>query len=139
MIWSIDPWREMERMRREMDRVFGRFGFPTAAYQFPLTNIYEGKEEFTIIAELPGVAKENVAINYQEGSITLSGIRMIKDYGKAVNVLRREQPEGEFSKTIRIPSKIKDQDIRATFQDGILRVTLPKAEEARPKQINVQG
>ena len=137
-MWSIDPWREMERMRREMDRLFGRFGIPTAAYQFPLTNLYENKDEFTLIAELPGVTKENVAINYHDGSLTITGKRTLSDYGKNVNILRREQPEGEFARTIRVPAKVKEQEIRATFQDGILRIVLPKAEEAKPKQISVQ-
>ncbi len=139
MLWANDPFRELERMRRTMDQMFSRIPFfGTTEYSFPLVNLYDKKDELYLVAQIPGVKKEDIEINYQENLLTISGKRMAPSYGKSA-LLRQEQPEGEFHKTITIPASVKSNDIKAAFEDGILKVTLPKSEEAKPKQIKLQA
>lgn len=138
MMWPIDPMRELERIRHDMDELFRRSTIPFVGYQFPLTNVYESKDEITVVAELPGVKKDDVAISLHENTLTLTGKRLVREYGKNAKIMRQEEPEGDFEKKIRIPVKVKESEIKARFQDGILRITLPKAEEAKAKQITVE-
>lgn len=138
MIWPSDVFREVERMRREMDSLFRGTAYNRGTYQYPLVNMYDSKDELILIAEIPGVSKDNLNIHYNNGILTLSGKRELKRMGKSED-LRLEQPEGSFEKTIRLPSKIKENDIKAKFEDGILKVVLPKAEEAKPRQITIES
>lgn len=121
-----------------MDRLFARvpyFGTTSSAY--PATNLYETKDDLTLVAELPGVKKEDININLHETNLTITGKRSPRQYGRS-DLLRREQPEGEFEKTIRLPSKIRGEKVSAKFEDGLLRIYLPKSEESKPRQINVE-
>lgn len=138
MAWTTNPFAELERMRREMDRIFSRVPyFGTSASSFPATNIYETKDNLTMVAELPGVKKEDISINLHETTLTISGNREPRKYGKS-DLLRQEQPEGRFEKLIRLPGKISSTGVNAKFEDGVLKVILPKTEESKPRQISVE-
>jgi HSP20 family protein len=138
MLWPQDVMREMDRMRRDMESLFSLSpAYTRDNYQYPLVNIYDSKEELTLVAEIPGIDKNSVNIQFNNGNLTLSGKRELKMFGKS-EILRQEQPEGSFEKTIRVPAKIKDSEIKAKFENGLLCVTLPKAEEAKPHQITIQ-
>lgn len=100
-------------------------------------NLYDSRDVLYVVAEVPGVPKENIEINYQDGSLTITGKREFKKYGQS-ELLRQEQPEGDFEKIIRIPMAIKSNEIKAKFEDGMLTVSLPKTEEAKPRQIAVE-
>ncbi len=138
MQWVTDPMREFERMRKLMDKMFSRVPFfGTTEFQFPLVNLYDARDVLYVVAEIPGVPKENIEINYQDGALTIAGKREFKKYGQS-ELLRQEQPEGDFEKIIRIPMSIKSNEIKAKFEDGMLTVSLPKTEEAKPRQIAVE-
>ncbi|MFP4014963.1 MAG: Hsp20/alpha crystallin family protein [Chitinispirillaceae bacterium] len=137
MYWTANPWKELERMRRDMDMLFSRSPMGTREPSFPLTNTYENKDELLIVAELPGVPKEEVNITMENGTLTLSGERKPAVSHNEAVALRRERSQGRFEKKIRIPVKVNDAGIAASFKDGVLTVKLPKAEEARPKQISI--
>jgi HSP20 family protein len=138
MQWVTDPMREFERMRKLMDKMFSRVPFfGTTEFQFPLVNLYDARDVLYVVAEIPGVPKENIEINYQDGALTITGKREFKRYGQS-ELLRQEQPEGDFEKIIRIPMSIKSNEIKAKFEDGMLTVSLPKTEEAKPRQIAVE-
>ncbi|MDG5813561.1 Hsp20/alpha crystallin family protein [Chitinispirillales bacterium ANBcel5] len=138
MQWPRDPFRELERIRGEMDRMFSRVPFfGSTQSQFPLVNLYENADTITILAEVPGVKKEEIDINMQESYLILTGKRETPSYGRA-EILRKEQPEGSFEKRIRIPVAIKHDQIKASYKDGVLSITLPKSEEAKPKQITIE-
>ncbi len=139
MLWNIDPWRELERMRRDIDNIFSGEGRVGVNYTFPLFNVYDGKENFVVTAELPGMAKDDVSISFVEGTLTISGTKKPLDKVKDMTVIRQERSEGSFEKSIRIPSKVEQDKISASFSDGILSVTLPKAEEAKPKTIAIEA
>ncbi len=138
MQWVSDPMREFERMRRMMDKMFSRVPFfGTTEFEFPLVNLYDSRDVLYVVAEIPGVTKENIEINYQDGALTITGKREPKKYGQS-ELLRQEQPQGDFEKIIRVPMSIKSSDIKAKFEDGMLSISLPKTEEAKPRQIAVE-
>ncbi len=139
MMWPVDVIGEFERMRRDMDTFFSRVPtYGRGVYQYPLVNLYDSKDNLILVAEIPGVDKNGIGIQYNNGVLTLSGKRELKRFGKSEE-LRLEQPEGSFEKNIRIPVKIKESEIKAKFENGILQMTLPKAEEAKPRQILIES
>lgn len=138
MLWAADSLREFDRMRKVMDKMFSRVPFfGTTEYQFPLVNLYDCKDSISVVAEIPGVPKESIEVNYQDGALAITGKREFKKYGKS-ELLRQEQPQGTFEKIIRIPMTIKSNEIKAKYEDGMLCITLPKSEEAKPRQISVE-
>ena len=139
MLWGIDPWGELERMRRDLDNVFTAGGRPDSNCSFPLVNVYDNKDNIIVNAELPGFTKEKVNITFSDGTLTLSGKQEPQVKGKGVSVIREERPVGEFEKSFRIPVKVEQDKINATFTNGILSITLPKSAEAKPKQIQIQA
>lgn len=139
MFWNSDLLSEMDRLRREMNGLFTHYGRPTESTTFPLVNIYENNDEITVTAELPGLSKEQVNITYSDGILTLSGKREQVAAVKDMSVVRKERSEGAFEKTIQIPTKINQDEIRAAFENGVLSISLPKAEEVKPKTIAIEA
>jgi HSP20 family protein len=140
MLWSIDPWRELERVQRDMDALFtGRGLSPGASTSFPLTNVYEDRDSVTVVVELPGMKKDKVTVTLHNGVLTVSGERTPREVDDKVVILRQERSEGAFEKTIRMPVKVNDNGIAASFKEGILTIRLPKAEDAKPKAIPIVG
>lgn len=92
-----------------------------------------------MIVELPGIRKEDLDIYFHENTLTLSGKRPARVLGENEVMLRKERPEGEFKKTFRLPSKISADQVQASLRDGLLTLRMPKAVEARPKQISIQA
>jgi len=91
-----------------------------------------------VAAEMPGLSKEQVDITYADGALTITGKRDAAQSAASMTVLRRERSIGSFEKTIRIPVKVVSEKISAKFTNGILTITLPKAEEAKPKAITIE-
>jgi len=136
----MDPWREIERMRRDMDSLLnGRTYGVGASSSFPLVNVYEDKDTITVAAEIPGLRKEDVSVTLVDGNLTIKGKREQAKLGDNAVILRQERSEGAFEKSLRIPVKVNDAKIAATFKEGMLTIMLPKAEEARPKTITITG
>jgi len=121
-----------------MNRLFSNYTSATGALTFPFVNIYEDRDTLTIAAEMPGLSKEQVEITYADGALTITGKRDAARSTASMSVLRRERSIGSFEKTIRIPVKIVSDKIVAKFTNGILTITLPKAEDAKPKAITIE-
>jgi len=138
MLWNIDPWHELERVRTQLDDVFGGLGRTITSRSFPLVNVYDAGDSIVVAAELPGMNKDKVNITYNDGMLTLSGTREPLPEAKKMEPVRQERPTGAFEKTINIPVKVIADKIMAVFRDGVLSVTLPKAEEAKPRKIQIQ-
>jgi len=139
MLWNLDLWREMERLRRDMDGLFSNYGRTAASSTYPLINVYEDKDNMVVTAELPGATKEKVDITFSDGVLTIAGRQESPASVKNMSAVRRERTEGDFEKTVAIPTKIDPNGINASFGNGILTVTLPKAEEAKPKTITIEA
>jgi len=139
MFWNADVWREMERLRREMDGLFTNYGRAATSSSYPLVNVYEDKEKLLVTAELPGATREQVSITFTDGVLTIAGKQGPSANVKNMTAVRQERTEGDFEKTLRIPTKIDQNNINASFSNGILTITLPKAEEAKPKTITIEA
>ncbi len=137
MLWRADPWRELERMRKELDAVFGNGYLSRASAAFPLINVYDHDDELMVTAEMPGMKKEDVSITVSNGILTIAGNRKAGIDDAKYCPVRKERATGEFEKSFSLPTKIDQEKISATFKNGVLTIALPKAEEAKPRQIAI--
>jgi HSP20 family protein len=135
-------FNRLSNLREEMDRLFdasfGPFFGSSASFSgwAPALDVYEDKDQFTMVAELPGFKKDQVEISLHQGALTISGERKQESQGKEEG-LRSERYFGRFQRTVTLPAEVNAEGVRATLQDGILKIELPKAEGAKPKQIEV--
>jgi len=106
--------------------------------EYPYVNVAEYKNEIQVVAEIPGVPKENVRLQYHDGMLTISGERKAPEQKEKSDWLRQEILYGSFSRTIQLPEKVNAEKISAEHSNGVLRVTLPKAEEVKPKDITIR-
>jgi HSP20 family protein len=127
----------------DVDHVFNDF-FNTKSLDLnnqeisPRINVEENENEWKISAELPGVAKEDVRVNFQDQVLSISGEKKVEKEDKNKNYHRNERSFGKFSRSLKINSPIVSDKIDAEYKDGILTISLPKAEEAKPKLIDVK-
>ena len=138
------PFRELDRLQDEMNRLFTGWtrgwanGEPdNSTVWAPLVDIFENEEAVTLKAELPGVDPKSVDIQLENNVLTLKGERKFDGDAEKENVLRMERPYGNFSRSFSISSVVDDSKITAKFDSGVLTVTLPKKEQAKPKRIQI--
>ena len=131
----------------EFNQLYGDFfeeGYPRTGYRtpqtsprFPAVNVWDDPERFYAEAELPGLKLEDLDITVVDDELTLSGTRVDRE-GEGANFHRRERGVGEFRRTLRLPVDIEVNHVEANLKDGILRIALPKAEEAKPRKIEIK-
>jgi HSP20 family protein len=145
-----NPSRELLNLDREFKRMFDffddRFGLsPKTADQneydnavwSPLTDVEENGDNYLLKLDLPGVKKEDVKISYSDGQLSISGERKQENVKKDSKIHRLERAYGKYYRSFNLPKKIKEDKINAEFKDGQLTITIPKAEEAKPKEIEI--
>jgi HSP20 family protein len=141
------PMREMVSIQDEMNRLFDRFfsrdlldgeEFIHPSQWSPAVDISENKDEFVVSAELPGMSKDDIQVTYVDGALKIEGEHRKEKEEKNVNYHRVERVQGKFCRSFQLPTAIQQNKISAGFKDGILTIHLPKAEEARPKAIDVK-
>ncbi|MBF0120724.1 MAG: Hsp20/alpha crystallin family protein [Desulfobacterales bacterium] len=135
------PFEELELMKRQMERLSDELtgGFyKSAAGVFPLINVAEDKDAYHVSAELPGLLGGDLDISTTANTLTISGERKIPSEGENVKYHRREREAGKFSRVIGLPGQINTEKVEANCIDGILKVTLPKHESTKPRQIPVR-
>ena len=144
-LMATDPFRLLNRTARLFEEPFSMFRpfLPTEEnWQMtawtPLCDIYETDKEVVLKLELPEVKKDEVAITLENNVLTLRGERKFEEKTDRENYHRVERRYGEFLRSFTIPTFVDASKIDAGFKDGVLTVTLPKLEEARPKQISVK-
>lgn len=103
----------------------------------PAFDVYADKDNVYVRAELPGMRKEDIDLSLHNGSLSISGERKTDEQFKEAEVYRAERFFGRFQRTVTLPTPVAADRIKAQYKDGILSVTLPKAEEAKPKHIDV--
>jgi HSP20 family protein len=104
----------------------------------PALDMHEDKDSIVVKAELPGMKKEDINISLHDGSLSISGERKSEKKYENAEVYRAERFVGRFQRTISLPAPVALDKVKAHYKDGVLTVTLPKTEEAKPKQIDVQ-
>ncbi len=103
----------------------------------PALDVQENKDNYTIRVELPGMKREDIEVSLEDGNLTISGERKTETPAEGTEVHRSERFYGKFSRVLTLPTAVAADKVRAQYKDGILTVTLAKAEEAKPKQIIV--
>lgn len=143
---SLTTWPGFARLtdlREEIDRLFeAPLAELTRTSQLlsgwtPAIDLYEDKDNFFVKAELPGMKKEDIDISLHDGSLSISGERKTDTTHQNDEVYRSERFFGRFQRTIGLPAPVATDKVTAQYRDGILTVTLPKTEEAKPKHIDV--
>ncbi len=119
-----------------LDRANGHLQ-PYSSGWSPAVDILESPDSYLIRAELPGMTKETISVEFKEGALTLSGEKKFEEPADGVRYHRSERTSGKFARSFYLPQTIKQDGINATFRDGILEVHVPKADEAKPKQIAI--
>ena len=104
----------------------------------PLCDVYETEKEIVVKAELPEVKKEEISVGIENNVLTLRGERRFEEEARHENYHRVERNYGEFMRSFTLPASVDPNRIHAGFKDGVLSVTLPKREEARPRQIEIK-
>jgi HSP20 family protein len=151
-MWSVDFISDLEKMRREMDRFLDEFGtsswsFPfsrtsflpgRAARGYPLLNIGEDNANIYVDALAPGVDPKTLDVSVTQDLLVISGVKsaLLSSVG-AEAIHRSERSAGQFTRSITLPFEVDSEKIKATYQDGVLKITMPKAEVAKPRQIQV--
>lgn len=104
----------------------------------PALDMHEDKDNVVVKVELPGMKKEDINLSLHDGSLSISGERKSEQKFESAEVYRAERFVGRFQRTVALPAPVAVDKVKARYKDGVLTVTLPKTEEAKPKQIDVQ-
>lgn len=125
-------------LRDDLDRLFeGSFGELARGWN-PVVDIFEDADNVIVKAELPGMKKEDIDVSLHDGVLSISGERKEEHEIKDAQTHRSERFVGSFQRSVTLSSPVKNDQVKAEYKDGILTVTLPKAEEAKRKQIEVK-
>jgi HSP20 family protein len=145
---DIIPWRpfggELSSLRQEMDRLWDRFvgetslGRKVTGEWWPTVDVSETKDNFIIKAELPGMDDKDVSVTISGNMLTIKGEKKKEEEEKDEHHYRAERYYGSFQRSFQLPSSIKADKIEADFDKGILRVMLPKVEEAKKKEVKIK-
>jgi HSP20 family protein len=103
----------------------------------PALDVHEDKDNFVVQAELPGMKREEIDVSLHDGVLSISGERKTEKKYEEAEVYRTERFFGKFQRTVTLPTPVAADKVKAQYKDGVLTITLPKTEEAKPKQIDV--
>lgn len=143
---EVASWPSFGRLsdlRNEIDRLFDlplsglSQASPWLTGWSPALDVYEDKDQFVVKAELPGMKKADIQVTFHNGSLSIAGERKSEHEGEEAGVCRTERYFGRFQRSVELPAGVAGDKVNAEYRDGILTITLPKAEEAKPKQVKV--
>ncbi|HJX69893.1 MAG TPA: Hsp20/alpha crystallin family protein [Dehalococcoidia bacterium] len=147
--WGIIPWRpfrEMEEMTRHFEDIFGRPLLPTTWKRLPTEmgwapaiEIFEKEDKYVVKAELPGMKEEDIDVSVVGDTLTIKGERKAETEVKEENYYCCERSYGSFSRSIALPSTVDAKKITASYEEGVLEVSLPKAAEVKPAKVKVSA
>jgi HSP20 family protein len=109
----------------------------TTSWQ-PAVDIFEAEDELVINMDLPGVRKEDIQVNLNDSTLTISGERHLEQEDRRDRYHRVERTYGQFARSFTIPTNVNREALKAEYSDGVLRLHLPKREEAKPRQISIE-
>jgi len=144
LLAGADPFRELRRLQDEMDRLVGALApaaglaAPAAAGGFPAVNVYAGRDGIAVVAELPGVAKEDPDVQAHRDTLTITGSRRPAAEQEGA-YHRRERRSGAFTRSLQLPYRVDPDRIEAQLENGVLRLSLPRPEEDKPRRIAIGG
>ena len=142
---ELSPWPTLDRWSNLRDELNSLFDLPFLANAHrqdlfngwsPALDLYQNNDNVVAVLELPGLRKEDIEISLHDGTLSISGERKSSS-SNGEKAERTERYVGSFRRTVSLPVRVDANKVSATYRDGILTVTLPKAEEAKPKRIDV--
>lgn len=138
------PNRTLRNLQREVDSLFDRFfnrsdeAQGADAVWAPQTDLVEKDDAFHLRLDVPGMSKEDISINLQNGALTVSGERTSEQTEEEEDYVRVERAFGTFHRTFRLPDAVDAEHIEAAYEDGVLTINVPKTEESTRRQIEIQ-
>ncbi len=146
-IIKYDPFRELRSLQDEMNRLFmtnysqrnnSEEGFSSGAWN-PQVDIFENKDQIVLEAELPGMKPEDVNISIENNVLTIHGERKFEKKDEKDNFHRVERSYGSFTRSFTLPPTVSSENANAEFENGLLRLSLAKREEAKPRRIEIKA
>lgn len=142
-IIRFNPAFDLLRAEKDINRLFNELANRSATRETnsvwsPLTDVIEDKDQFLLHIDLPGIKLEDIKIKVQEGKLTISGERKLETETKEKNYHRIERSYGSYFRSFDLPNNINLDAITAEHTNGQLTISLPKAEEAKPKEITIR-
>lgn len=136
----FDPFRDITSFRNDLNRLFaGALGGTVSGTQTwaPAVDVFETNDAVVLKAELPGLSTDDVSVEVDDNVLTISGERILRDSVEKGHYYRLERSYGTFSRSLTLPQGIKADEVSATFTDGVLAVTVPKADEVKPRKVAI--
>jgi len=131
LVWP--GFGRLSSLQDELERLFEA----SVTNWAPALDVYEDKDNFVVHTELPGLKREDIDVSLQDGVLVISGERKTEEKRNEDEIRRQERFYGKFQRTLTLPAPVAADKVKAQYQDGVLTVTVPKAEEAKPKKIDV--
>jgi HSP20 family protein len=142
-----EPLREFSTLQNEMNRLFNTVfdaptpgnGGSTMRRWMPPMDLVETADHFVLRADLPGLGEDDVKIEFEDGTLTVSGERKTEHEAKGEGYYRVERAFGSFSRSLTLPQGIDPEAVTASFDRGVLEIRIPKPEEKKPRRIEIGG
>jgi HSP20 family protein len=136
-----EPFREIAALQNDMGRLMSAFlgqtNDDTARTWIPAVDAWETESELVYAFDLPGIPEDKIAVEFDDGSLTISGERERVDEAKNDGFYRFERRFGSFSRTVGLPQGVTDDDVSADYRDGVLEIKVAKPEKPKPRRIEV--
>jgi HSP20 family protein len=137
-----DPFRDLAHLQSSLNRAFGEFNrgsdeLTTSGSFVPAVDVYEDEHNITIKLEAPGVKQNDLDVRVENNTLTIRGERKFESEEKEENFHRIERRYGSFARSFSLPNTVDTENVNADYADGVLKLTLAKRAEAKPKQIKV--
>jgi HSP20 family protein len=138
-----EPFRNLNDIQGEVNRLFDTFlgrstGAPGTGRWLPAVDMSETKDELVLTVEAPGVREKDVSVSITGDLLTIKGERHWQEESKDQKFLHVERAYGQFERMVQLPMAVQSDKVKAAYRDGVLTITLPQREEAKPKQIAVE-
>ena len=134
-----EPTRELDSLQTEMNRLFSSFFEPGESGGAPRRwappmDLIESEEHYVLTADLPGMSQQDIAIEFEDGVLSISGERPVHE---GEGLLRRERAAGAFRRTLSLPEGVDPDGVQAAYENGVLEVRIPKPEQRKPRKVAI--
>jgi len=138
-----EPFRNMSDIQGEVNRLFDTFlghslsSSPATRSWLTAVDMHESKDDLVLTVEVPGVREKDVTVSITGDLLSIKGERRMEDQSKDHQYLHAERVYGQFERLVQLPMAVQADKVKATYRDGVLQITLPKAEEFKPREIKI--
>ncbi|SRR5579875_486877 len=134
----LSSLRDMQRLQQQLNRLLSAGGWP-AAEEFPPVNVWASENGAVVRSEIPGIEPSDVEISLVNNTLTIKGSRKAEELKNGQRCHRQERGYGEFTRSLQLPFGVDADNVQARFSNGVLQITLPRAEADKPRKIGVKA